>query len=75
MHHIAGNAICNTELCGHWMCTATVRHCVVSNSTDIGGMQLVVSWTVMAGQHMVENGTSVGRMQYSHPNCGRALLQ
>jgi len=29
----------------------------------------------MAGQHMVENGNSVGKMQHSHPDWGHALLQ
>jgi len=29
----------------------------------------------MAGQYMVENGTSVGKMQHSHPDCGNAVLQ
>jgi hypothetical protein len=28
-----------------------VRHCVVSNGTDIDGMQLVVSWTVDVDCH------------------------
>jgi len=36
----------STELPGHWMCAVIVRHCVVSNGTNMVGMQHLDSWTV-----------------------------
>ena len=36
----------STELPGHWVCTAIVMHCVVSNVTSVGGKQHVYSWTL-----------------------------
>jgi len=33
------------------MCTAIIRHCVVSNGTNVGGMQQVDGWTVNVDSH------------------------